>query len=77
MLKTQQDSLNCTILSVDSSKPPIYMHIRSVQPPSCNSMVLQEVLEIQVKPGWKEGTRITFTGKGDELPGRPAQVTWP
>ena len=35
----------------------------------------EEILEIQVKPGWKEGTRITFQGKGDELPGRPAQVS--
>lgn len=33
-----------------------------------------EVLEIQIQPGWKAGTRITFQGKGDRLPGRPAQV---
>ena len=26
-----------------------------------------------IKPGWKEGTRVTFEGKGDELPGRPPQ----
>ncbi|WIA38190.1 hypothetical protein OEZ86_001539 [Tetradesmus obliquus] len=33
----------------------------------------QEVLEVAVKPGWKEGTRITFAGKGDELaPGGPS-----
>ena len=25
-----------------------------------------------MKPGWKEGTKITFAGKGDEAPGRPA-----
>lgn len=34
---------------------------------------VQEVLEVPVKAGWKEGTRITFEGKGDELPNRPAQ----
>jgi DnaJ family protein B protein 4 len=32
-----------------------------------------QVLEVDVKPGWKDGTKITFTGKGDELaPGGPA-----
>lgn len=25
-----------------------------------------------VKPGWKEGTKVTFSGKGDERPGQPA-----
>jgi DnaJ family protein B protein 4 len=40
---------------------------------SGKSLPVQEVLEIQVKPGWKEGTRITFAGKGDELaPGGPS-----
>lgn len=34
----------------------------------------QEVLDITVKPGWKDGTRITYGGMGDELPGKPPQV---
>lgn len=34
----------------------------------------EEVLEVKVQPGWKSGTRVTFQGKGDRLPGRPAQV---
>lgn len=33
---------------------------------------MQEIVTIDVKPGWKEGTKITFAGKGDERPGRPA-----
>jgi len=28
-----------------------------------------KVVEIQVRPGWKEGTKITFEGDGDESPG--------
>ena len=24
-----------------------------------------------MQPGWKDGTKITFPGKGDEVPGRP------
>lgn len=37
------------------------------------SMKVEETLEIPVKAGWKEGTRVTFAGKGDEYPGRPPQ----
>jgi DnaJ family protein B protein 4 len=40
---------------------------------SNKSMSIEETLEVDVKPGWREGTRITFEGKGDELPGRPPQ----
>lgn len=36
-------------------------------------MPVEETLEIPIKKGWKEGTRVTFEGKGDELPGRPPQ----
>jgi hypothetical protein len=28
---------------------------------------MQEVLEVNIKPGWKPGTRLTFEGKGDEV----------
>jgi len=35
---------------------------------------LQEIITINVQPGWKDGTRITFAGKGDEPPGQPPQV---
>lgn len=36
----------------------------------CDRMIVQqeEVLKIQVKPGWKKGTKVTFEGKGDEKP---------
>lgn len=35
---------------------------------------VDEVLEVHIRPGWKEGTRISFEGKGDELgAGQPAQ----
>lgn len=28
----------------------------------------QKVIELEIKPGWKAGTKITFAGEGDELP---------
>lgn len=38
---------------------------------------VQEILEIPVRPGWKEGTRVTFQGKGDEQPGcEPADIVF-
>lgn len=37
---------------------------------SGGTVPVQEVVQLDVKPGWKEGTRVTFEGKGDELPGR-------
>ncbi|XP_022963699.1 dnaJ homolog subfamily B member 4-like [Cucurbita moschata] len=37
----------------------------------------EEMLKIEVKPGWKKGTKITFEGKGDEKPGYlPADITF-
>ncbi|KHN05249.1 DnaJ like subfamily B member 13 [Glycine soja] len=29
----------------------------------------EEILKIEVKPGWRKGTKITFEGVGDEKPG--------
>ncbi|XP_028753281.1 dnaJ homolog subfamily B member 13-like [Neltuma alba] len=37
----------------------------------------EEILKIEVKPGWRKGTKITFEGKGDEKPGYlPADVVF-
>ena len=30
------------------------------------------ILTIEVKPGWKEGTKITFNNEGDEKPNHSA-----
>ena len=36
-----------------------------------------ETLTIDIKPGWKKGTKITFQEKGDEHPGRiPADIVF-
>jgi len=36
---------------------------------------VEKILEIDVKPGWKAGTKLTFPEEGDEVPGRvPADI---
>ena len=32
-------------------------------------MTVEEILTIEIKPGWKKGTKITFPEKGNEQPG--------
>lgn len=37
----------------------------------------EEILTLDIKPGWKEGTKITFENKGDERPGLiPADIVF-
>ena len=37
----------------------------------------EEVLPVEIKPGWKEGTKITYSRKGDVFPGRiPADIVF-
>ena len=43
-----------------------------VDPASGRPMGKEEVLTIDVKPGWKAGTKVRFEGKGDERPGARA-----
>jgi DnaJ homolog subfamily B member 4 len=38
---------------------------------SGKTMQVAEILAIDIKPGWKSGTRVTFAGKGNESPGQP------
>ena len=45
----------------------------------CNRKVsiVEEVLTINIKPGWKKGTKITFPEKGNEKPGiTPADLVF-
>jgi len=37
----------------------------------------EKVLQINVKPGWKAGTRVTFAKEGDRIPGKvPADIAF-
>ena len=42
-----------------------------------STRIEEKVLEINVKPGWKEGTKITFPKEGDQHPNRvPADIVF-
>ncbi|XP_041996604.1 dnaJ homolog subfamily B member 4-like [Salvia splendens] len=38
----------------------------------CNSVEEDETVTIKVEPGWRRGTKITFEGKGNQMPGTKA-----
>ncbi|KAF8413824.1 hypothetical protein HHK36_001818 [Tetracentron sinense] len=41
---------------------------REIADPSGKTMPIEEILTIDIKPGWKKGTKITFPEKGNEQP---------
>lgn len=41
---------------------------RKLMDPSGRQVNAEKILAIQVKPGWKAGTKIKFSGEGDETP---------
>jgi len=50
---------------------------RRVVSPDGTSSVQEKVLAVDIKPGWKAGTKITFPEEGDQFPGRiPADVVF-
>ena len=50
---------------------------RQILNPDGTSSPHDKVLTVTVKPGWKEGTKITFPEEGDQFPGRiPADIVF-
>ena len=50
---------------------------RRVVSPDGTSSSQEKVLQVDVKPGWKAGTKVTFPEEGDQYPGRiPADVVF-
>lgn len=39
-----------------------------------SSTIKDKILTIDVKPGWRQGTRITFEKEGDQVRGREADL---
>ena len=50
---------------------------RRVFDESGQSRTEEKVLQINVKPGWKAGTKVTFANEGDRVPGKiPADIAF-
>ncbi|PRQ29010.1 putative terminal organelle assembly protein TopJ [Rosa chinensis] len=50
---------------------------REIADASGRTMPVEEILTIEVKPGWKKGTKITFPEKGNERPNEvPADLVF-
>jgi len=50
---------------------------KRLQDPSGKTIPVENILQVNIKPGWKKNTRITFEKEGDEIPGQePADVVF-
>ncbi|KAF6261965.1 hypothetical protein COO60DRAFT_1293650 [Scenedesmus sp. NREL 46B-D3] len=65
--------LNCTLEELYSGSTRKMKITRTIFDGSGRSKrSVEEILELNVKPGWKKGTKLTFQQKGDERPGHIA-----
>lgn len=73
-----EQALGCTLEELYKGSTRKMRINRSVASPDGRAAHREEeILEINVVPGWKKGTRITFPEKGDERPGRvPADIVF-
>ena len=62
-------SLECTLEELYNGCRKKVNIIRTVPDEFGNLKSVQETLKIDVQPGWKKGTKITFPGKGNQKPG--------
>ncbi|KAH7306523.1 hypothetical protein KP509_22G016700 [Ceratopteris richardii] len=61
-----ESKLQCTLEELYCGSTRKMKISRNVMDASGKSMPVDEILTINVKPGWKKGTKITFAEKGNE-----------
>eukprot|EP00850_Spirogloea_muscicola_P004347 SM000018S03712 [mRNA] locus=s18:983133:984686:- [translate_table: standard] len=72
-----ENKLPCTLEELYSGSTRKMKISRNIADASGKTMPVEEILTIDVKPGWKKGTKITFPQKGNEQPGVvPADVVF-
>jgi DnaJ family protein B protein 4 len=68
-------NFNCTLEELYLGTTKKMKITKTLVDPSGKAMPVEKILTINVKPGWKEGTKITFEKEGDEKPGQePADI---
>eukprot|EP00742_Colponemidia_sp_Colp-10_P000895 GILJ01000973.1.p1 GENE.GILJ01000973.1~~GILJ01000973.1.p1 ORF type:complete len:318 (-),score=40.71 GILJ01000973.1:76-1029(-) len=73
-----EHELVCTLAELyNGCTKKVKINRRRMNPDGKTSNVTEKVLTIEVVPGWRQGTKITFTGEGDEAPGvKPGDVVF-
>ncbi|KAL2328176.1 hypothetical protein Fmac_021603 [Flemingia macrophylla] len=63
-----ENKLPCTLEEIYRGTTKKMKISREIADASGKTMPVEEILTINVKPGWKKGTKITFPEKGNEQP---------
>ncbi|CAI7873218.1 unnamed protein product [Closterium sp. NIES-54] len=72
-----ENKLPCTLEELYSGSSRKMKISRNIIDASGRQKTVDEILTINVKPGWKKGTKVTFEEKGNEQPGMiPADITF-
>lgn len=64
-----ENKLQCSLEELYTGSTRKMKISRNIAEPSGKTIPIEEILTIEVKPGWKKGTKITFPEKGNEAPG--------
>ncbi|XP_026434770.1 dnaJ homolog subfamily B member 13-like [Papaver somniferum] len=61
-----ETTLPCSLEDLYKGTPKKMKISREIADASGNTLPVEEILTIDIKPGWKKGTKITFPEKGNE-----------
>ncbi|CAI0385325.1 unnamed protein product, partial [Linum tenue] len=64
-----ENNLHCSLEELYKGTTKKMKISREIVDASNKSMQVEEIINIDIKAGWKKGTKITFTEKGNEQPG--------
>ncbi|CAF1708088.1 unnamed protein product [Brassica oleracea var. botrytis] len=64
-----ENPLPCSLEDLSKGAKKKMRLSRNVYDASGKMRVVEEILPIEIKPGWKKGTKLTFPEKGNEEPG--------
>ncbi|KAJ6959035.1 uncharacterized protein [Populus alba] len=72
-----ENKLRCSLEELYKGASKRMKISREIVDPSGKPEQVEEILTIDIKPGWKKGTKITFPEKGNEMPNViPADVVF-